>query len=192
MNAYLMTTGLGAVQGDELIAGARLEWSVMLSLEGAGLWATEQGEFERRANALRNSMASELGLQSIQFKTVESKWLNSPYRNSLVAEMTTPINRRQKADLLWDLEQLAKRAGFGVDTNPARNNLRIVRQGVAPSGQPAGAPAQPGTGDYNRNNIDLSNAGPPSGLNSFLSGVGISTPFAVAGGVFLLIILMRR
>ncbi|HMV47027.1 MAG TPA: hypothetical protein PLD20_05805 [Blastocatellia bacterium] len=181
---------VAAVANDELIAGARLEWSVMLALSAFAFYATEQGEFEKRVDALRKLMSAELGLQSIQVKTVESKWLNSAYRNQLVIEMTTPINRRLKDDLRWDLEQLAKRAGLDADPNPAHNNLRIVSQGIAPTGQSAGAPAQRGTGDYNRNNIDPGNK--PSGLDSFLTGLGISTPFAIAAAAFVGIILLRR
>ncbi len=186
----LAPTTVHAVSNDELITGARLEWSVMFALAGYSLYATEQGEFEKRVAVLRKLMPAELGLQSIQVKTVESKWLNSAYRNQLVIEMTTPMNRRLKDDLRWDLEQLAKRAGLEADPNPAHNNLRIVSQGIAPTGQSAGAPAQPGTGDYNRNNIDLGNKS--GGLNSFLTGLGISTPFAIAAAAFVGIILLRR
>jgi len=195
MQQYLATIwrGLGddTATDDELIAGARLEWSAMFAIDdnAGSIWTTESANLANLAKQLRVKL-SEMGLQSIQFKTVQSHWMTGDYHEQLVIEFITPINRHLKADLQWDLEQAAKQVGLNVDPNPSHNNLRLMKNGVVP-GVTGGAPAQPGTGDnYRPQKTD--DPDKPSGWDKFLESLGLSTPFAVAGGVLLLIIITRR
>jgi hypothetical protein len=61
--------GLGEVTADELIAGARLEWSAMFAVSNDyKKWNEfESTTFKNLASRLRNAL-SEAGLQSIQFQ----------------------------------------------------------------------------------------------------------------------------
>lgn len=175
---------------DELVAGARLEWSAMFAIaENAGSsWSMESTNLANLSKQLQRKL-EEIGLQGVQFKAVRSRWTNSDYAEQLVIEVTTPINRRRQADLQWQMEQAAKQVGLNVDPSPAHNNLRLVKQGEV-AGVIGGAKARPGTGDNYTPQNNNTNGGDPN--CGFLCGLGISTPFALAGGALLMIILMRR
>lgn len=178
-----------SVSNDELLAGARLQWSAMFAIDPSYLSVTEleSTTFRNLANRLRAALEA-MGLQNVQFGTVNYSYsIGSEYRGKLVAEFTTPINRRLKADLRWDVEQLARQVGLMVDPNPAHNNIRIVRQGSAQTGQ-AIAPVEPGLPTF----TPTSQGAGDSGLNSFLTGVGVSTPWLLVAGALALVVFLKR
>lgn len=182
------TTPAATVSNDELIAGARLQWSVSLGLSGWDQFALSLPGtvWAEKLDALRRLMELS-GLQNVQvtrssFDTASYATFKQ-YPGVLVVEMTTPMNRRLKADLRYDLGQMAEQAGFSVDPNPAHNNLVVMRQGG--NGTQGGLPSEP----YKATGSDGAN---DNGFNAFLSGLGLSTPWALVAGGLILISIARR
>ena len=185
-NGATTTKAAATVSTDELIAGARLQWSVSLGLSGWDQFALSLPGtiWTEKLEALRRLMEMS-GLQNVQvtrasFDTASYVALKN-YPGVLVVEMTTPINRRLKADLRFDLGQLAAQAGLAVDPSPTRNNLVVMKQGG--NGTQGGLPAEP----YR---ITPTNNG--GGFDAFLNGLGLSTPWALVGGALVLIMIARR
>ena len=201
---------LGLESGDEIIAGARLQWSASAGFSSSyfGL-SLESTEFARRVGALRSAMERSPDLfQSIQvaptrYDNTSSIVLFRNYPGVIVIEFTSPINRRLKADIRYDLEQLAKGVGLAIDPNPAHNNIRIVRQGVVQSGTPGrtpapgGLPAEPGLPTYEERPRIPGGGGDPGAnqqdfLPSLAKGLGISTPIVLGGLLLLGLVLLKR
>ncbi len=180
-----VNTAGAMLTNDELVAGARLQWSVALGLSGFDQFrlSLPGSVYAEKTDALRRLMES-AGLQSVQvirssFDTA-SYVAFKQYPGVFVAEMTTPFNRRLKADLLYDLGQLAAQAGLSVDPNPARNNLAVMRQGA--NGTQGGLPVEAYKSSGNQG----------TGFDSFLNGLGLSTPWALLAGAAFIIVIARR
>lgn len=145
---YVWDQQLGeTVAGDELIAGARLQWSVTLGFPGGTISLAPGTTYNKRTDELRRLMQA-AGLRQVQVTTSSfdaTSWsFGKTYAGRFVVEMTTPINRARKADLLWDLGQMAIKAGLIVDPNPAHNNLALMSQGGVPGVSAPGAlPPEP-------------------------------------------------
>jgi hypothetical protein len=170
---------------DELIAGARLQWSVMLGLPAGTATLKPSTAFAERTDALRRLMAN-ASLQQVQVTTSSfdtASWLaGKTYAGKFVAEVTTPMNRARKADLHWDLEQMAISAKLLVDPNPAHNNLALMRQGGG--GTQGGLPDEPYRLPGDRPKDDA--------WEKLLESLGLSAPWAMVAGGLALVLILRR
>ena len=173
---------------DELIAGARLQWSVMLGLPYDIDWKLPRTEFAEKTDALRKLIGdtASTGLRQVHVTTSNWDSLSFPlkqYAGKFVVEVTTTMNRARKTDVQWDLEQMAQRAGLLVDPNPAHNNLALMKQGS--NGTQGGLPAE---------NYIAPDGKPPKdeGWDAFLKGLGLSTPWALIAGAAVIIAILRR
>lgn len=183
---------LGAVDGDdELIAGARLQWSVML---GVPYVFSQLGSktFQQLTGKLRQALTKS-GLRQVQVTTSSFDDFSytgfKEYPGRFVVEMTTQMNRRQKADLHYDLQQMAAKVGLAVDPNPAHDNLALMQQGgKVTAGAPGGGiPNEP----YQRPDASKQNNG-TSALDSFAAMLGLSTPVAIAAIVLGGLVILKR
>lgn len=202
-----MLGGLMGDVGDEIIAGARLQWSTSADLNSDTYsWTDWEADvFQVAAGRLRNAMEQQPDLfQQIQFGTLSwDSWTPSrDYRGTLVVEFTSPITRHLRNDVRRDLERLAIAAGLTIDPNPAHNNIRIVSQGGgaggggAGGGDAGGAPAEPGLPTTTPK--PPSNTPPPSGPGFFdqiAVDLGINKTEAqivLLGGAAMVVILLMK
>lgn len=182
---------------DEIIGGARLQWSVSAGL-ATSYWSLslESTEFAKRVGQLRNAMEADpdrfqgVQMAPTKYDNASSLALWKTYPGVIVAEFTSPTNRRSRADVRYDLEQLAQSVGIAVDPSPAHNNLRIISQGRAAQGSTnTGAPAEPGLPTYMPTGNQANNNG---GGSSFLTGLGIGTPIVIGGLLLIAVIILKR
>lgn len=178
---------------DELIAGARLQWSASFNVpqQQQSLLESLGTTFQRLVGVLQGKM-SEAGLQSITVTRADwTSWSGlDSYAGKLVVQMTTPMNRERKAHLQWDLDQMAQQAGLVVDPNPVNNKLLIVRQGGSRSTNNAGAP--PDSIPSGNPNDGGNPKGEKSLLEELLQSLGTSSALVLAGGLGMVIFLTRR
>lgn len=176
------------VVNDEIIAGARLQWSVMV--DSPGVWGElEQTTLNNRVGRLRTEMEM-AGFHNVQFAPADYEYTSiaKQYNSRIVVEFTSPMNRRKKADVRYDLEQLARRVGLTPDPNPAHNNVRIIQQGTLPPNYIGGAPAEPGLPTFRpRGDKDADQPDKPFDLGKWLND-----NFLLLGLLAVAVVIARR
>ncbi len=175
-----------AQASDYLVAGSRIQvwisltrlpwWSGLAGLLGAALTAYRL----KQANAWAQK-AKEV-LNADVFTNVSSTYSQGAGSISIMA--TTTVDFSREAHAPGRVIEVLRNAGL----DPVEEKWKIIQR-------PGGTKAAPLLNAPNPDNTSGATGAAPDGKttwDSFLAGLGISTPFAIAGGVLLAVILFRK